>query len=249
MAAEPKAGATFSDCATCPQMVIVPAGTYQMGSPPNTAAAGANAGLARANADEFPQHKVTIAAFALGRTEVTQDQWHEIMGDYPAFNRGKTLPIESISWDEVQTFIAKLNAKTGKRYRLPSEAEWEYAARAGTTTLYSFGDDPGEIGRYAWFNGNSGSKAHPVAEKLPNAFGLYDMHGNVWEWLQDCYRPDYNGAPADGGTAPETPGCARVIRDGSGVDFPKALRVAERYSNRPDYRNGNLGFRLARSLP
>lgn len=230
-------------------MVVVPAGSFLMGSPPNTAAASANAGLARANPDEFPQHTVVIAAFALGKTEVTQEQWHAVMGNYPSFNRGRTLPVETISWDEVQTFITKLSAKTGKRYRLPSEAEWEYAARAGSTTVFSFGDDPAELGRHAWFNGNSGSKAHPVGEKLPNAFGLHDMHGNVWEWVQDCYRPNYTDTPLDGSPAPEIAGCARVIRDGSGVDFPKSLRPTERYSNRSDYRNGNLGFRLARTLP
>jgi formylglycine-generating enzyme required for sulfatase activity len=157
--------------------------------------------------------------------------------------------VETVSWDEAQTFVARLSAKTGKLYRLPTEAEWEYAARAGTTTVFSFGDDPAQLGLYAWFSDNSGKKAHPVGEKLPNAFGLHDMHGNVWEWVQDCYRPNYASAPDDGTAVPTEKNCTRVIRDGSGVDFPKSLRVAERYSNQPDYRNGNLGLRVARSLP
>lgn len=239
---------TFTDCAGCPEMVIVPAGTFTMGSPPNDVTANADAGLRRANADEFPQHKVTIKSFALGKYEITQDQWFALMGEYPSFNRGRTLPVETISWDEAQIFVQRLSAKTGKHYRLPTEAEWEYAARAGTTTLFSFGDDLTQLGRHAWYRDNSGAKAHPVGEKLPNPFGLNDMHGNVWEWTQDCTMPNYEGAPTDGSAAPETPNCARVIRDGSGVDIPKSLRVAERYSNTADYRNGNLGLRVARDL-
>ncbi len=238
----------LKDCATCPEMVVLPAGSYLMGSPPNDANANAGAGLRRANADEFPQHQVAVKAFALGKYEVTQEQWHEIMGEYPSFNRGRTLPVETVSWDEAQTYVARLSAKTGKHYRLPTEAEWEYAARAGTTTLFSFGDDPAQMDRYSWYRDNSGAKAHPVGEKLPNPFGLHDMHGNVWEWVQDCYTPTYDGASADGSAAPDKPNCPRVIRDGSGVDIPKSLRVAERYSNTTDYRNGNLGFRVARTL-
>jgi formylglycine-generating enzyme required for sulfatase activity len=231
-------------CAECPEMVVVPAGSFRMGSP-----AGPGPNGWAPNADEHPQHRVTIAAFELGRTEVTQAQWAAVMGAVPSFNRGAALPVETVSWDDVQIFIARLNERTGRRYRLPTEAEWEYAARAGTTTAFSFGDDPAAIGDFAWYGDNSGKKAHPVATKKPNPFGLNDMHGNVWEWVQDCYRPSYDGAPGDGGTVPDSPGCERVIRDGSGVDYPKSLRVAERYRNAPDYRNGNLGFRLARGLP
>jgi len=248
LAFAPSAGAApaeeFRDCADCPAMVIVPAGTFPMGSAPGPAANGW-----KPNADELPRHAVTLKSFALGKYEVTQAQWAAIMGDVPSFNRGATLPVETVSWDDVQTFIARLNAKTGKQFRLPTEAEWEYAARAGSETVFSFGDDVAQLDAHAWFGDNSGKKAHPVGEKLPNRFGVHDMHGNVWEWVEDCYRESYAGAPVDGSAAKGEPGCERVIRDGSGVDFPKSLRAAERYRNKPDYRNGNLGFRLALTLP
>ena len=244
IAAASAAPSEFKDCADCPIMVAAPAGEFHMGSAPGV---GVNGWVA--NADEQPQHRVVLPAFAIGKFEVTQAEWAAVMGPAPSFNRGASLPVETVSWDDAQAFIARLNAKTGKAYRLPTEAEWEYAARAGTTTAYSFGDDPGKLDVHAWYSDNSGKKAHPVGEKAPNRFGLHDMHGNVWEWVQDCYHPNYADAPADGRAAAERDGCERVIRDGSGVDYPKSLRVAERYKNRPDYRNGNLGFRLALSLP
>ena len=240
--AEPISGHEFRDCPDCPVMVVVPAGSFAMG-------AGAPANGWQPNADEYPQHVVTVPSFAIGKYEVTQAEWQAIMGDVPSFNRGATLPVETVSWDDAQAYLRKLNTKTGKAYRLPTEAEWEYAARGGTTTVYSFGDDPADLGRHAWYSDNSGKKAHPVGEKRPNPFGLHDMHGNVWEWIQDCYQPSYNDAPADGSAVADRGGCERVIRDGSGVDYPKSLRVAERYKNRSDYRNGNLGFRVALTGP
>ena len=234
-------------CAECTEMVVVPAGSYLMGSAVLDVASNPKAW--QPNTDELPQHNVFLKSFGLGKYEVTQDQWFAVMGSVPSFNRGGTLPVETVSWNDVQKFIAKLNEKTGQNYRLPTESEWEYAARAGSSTAFSFGDDPAQLDQYAWYSDNSGKKAHPVGEKVPNKFGLYDMHGNVWEWVQDCYAPTYVAAPADGSAVPERPGCERVIRDGSGVDFPKSLRAAERYKNNPDYSNGNLGFRLALTLP
>ena len=122
------------------------------------------------------------------------------MGDNPSYFTGDdNLPVERVSWDNVQRFITKLNDKEGtSKYRLPSEAEWEYACRAGTTTRYSFGDNESELGEYAWYSSNSDSQTHPVGQKRANPWGLYDMHGNVWEWVQDCWHDSYSGAPADG---------------------------------------------------
>jgi formylglycine-generating enzyme required for sulfatase activity len=154
----------------------------------------------------------------------------------------------NVSWDEAQRYVAWLSSMTGKSYRLLSEAEWEYAARAGTTTRYSFGDDEAELGQYAWYRENSNNRAHPVGEKMPNAFGVFDMHGNVWEWVEDCYHDAYEGAPVDGATW-TTGGCAaRVIRGGSWNDDPRNLRSAERDRDLAVDRASGLGFRVGRAL-
>jgi formylglycine-generating enzyme required for sulfatase activity len=161
------------------EFVLIPAGAFEMGSPSNEAGR---------DDDDGPIHQVTIKnAFYMGKYEVTQEQWRAVMGDNPSYFTGNdNLPVEQVSWDDVQEFIRKLNAKEGTdKYRLPSEAEWEYACRAGTTTRYSFGDSESRLGEYAWYTDNSGSKTHPVGQKKPNPWGLYDMHGNVWEWVLD----------------------------------------------------------------
>ena len=178
------------DCLACPDMVAIPAGSFEMGS-------------TTGSSDEQPVHRVNVPAFLLGRTEVTQGQWIAVMGGNPSkFKQcGLDCPVENISWIDAQTFAHKLSQKTGKTYRLPSEAEWEYAARAGSSGKWSFGDDASQLGQYAWFDANSNGKTHPVAKKKPNAFGLYDMHGNVYEWVQDVLWFDsqgYKGAPSDG---------------------------------------------------
>jgi formylglycine-generating enzyme required for sulfatase activity len=236
-------GTVFKDCADCPDMVVIPAGSYPMGSRPGP--------FSRPPADEQPRHAVTLESFALGKYEVTQEQWVAVMGGNPSFNNsGPTLPVEMVSWDDVQVFIRKLNAKTGKRYRLPTESEWEYAARAGSTSAYSFGDDVARLGQYAWFRGNSGNRTHPVGEKAANEFGLHDMHGNVWEWVEDCYKPNYVGAPTDGSAAPREDACDRVFRGGSWVsNLPDFLRSAYRYRFLQFIRLSYLGFRLAATLP
>jgi formylglycine-generating enzyme required for sulfatase activity len=168
---------------------LIPAGTFQMGSDEPQAVS-----------DEKPLHSVRISnAFYLGTTEVTQQQWKAIMGaDTNRSNfKGDDLPVETVSWNEVQEFIRKLNAKEGgEKYRLPTEAEWEYAARAGTTTAYSFGDEENQLGEYAWYDGNSGGKTHPVGRLKANDWGLHDMYGNVWEWAQDWYS-DYTAATTE----------------------------------------------------
>src|SRR5215470_8127223 len=157
------------------EFVLIPAGTFKMGS---------NTG----DPDERPVHQVTISkAFYMGKYEVTQDQWQAVMGTNPSALPGDAnRPVEQVAWNEAQAFISKLNAmEGGQLYRLPTEAEWEYAARAGSPSVYSFGNDPKQLGEYAWYRGNAEHRTHPVGQKKPNAWGLHDMLGNVWEWVQD----------------------------------------------------------------
>ena len=173
------------------------------------------------------------------------------MGNNPSSfgSCGDDCPVESVSWNDAQEFAQRLSQKTGKQYRLPSEAEWEYAARAGSSTKWSFGDSEYQLGDYAWFSANSQNKTQRVAQKRPNAFGLFDMHGNVWEWVQDCWHGDYSGAPTDGSAW--TAACsnnARVLRGGSCNYFPADLRSAIRGRSTPDYRLNGFGLRLARTL-
>ena len=171
------------------------------------------------------------------------------MGNNPSQNRGHALPVERVSWNDIQQFIAKLNQKTGQKYRLPSESEWEYAARAGTTTEWSFGDDESKLGNYAWFARNGGGRTQAVGQKLPNAFGLFDVHGNVWEWTQDCWHETYAGAPADGSAW--TTGCSgnyRVLRGGSWGNSPAILRSADRIWYIRGGQFSSFGFRLARDM-
>ena len=230
------AGVVVKDCAECPEMVVIPAGRFVMGSDANT--------------DEQPPHAVTIRSVLLGKTEVTQKQWVNVMGSNPSrFDACGDCPVENVTWLDTQHFIAKLNQKTGQKYRLPSEAEWEYAASAGTATEWSFGNDVSKLGNYAWYDKNSQGKTQIVGQKLPNSFGLFDVHGSVWEWTQDCWHETYSGAPTDG--SEWTTGCAgyhRVLRGGSWGDRPTGLRSTNRVRNFPAYRHIYIGFRLARDL-
>jgi formylglycine-generating enzyme required for sulfatase activity len=196
--------------------------------------------------DEGPVHHVTISeAFYLGKYEVTQKQWHEVMGDNPSHFKGDDLPVESVLWNDVQEFIKKLNEKEStNKYRLPSEAEWEYAARAGTTTRYFFGDDDSKLGDYAWYNENSGRKTHPVGKKEANPWGLYDVYGNVLEWVQDEWHDTYNGAQADGSAWVYGVGVIRVIRGGSWFSGARTCRSANRNCSAPGDRYHYLSFRL-----
>ena len=243
------AGTFVKDCAECPEMVVLPSGGFWMGSPdPGPDPFNNEKPKAIGTQDERPQRRVQIQSFAIGKYEVTQEQWFAVMGNNPSANKGRTLPVEQVSWDDIQQFIVKLNERTGQKYRLPSESEWEYAARAGTTTEWSHGNDESKLGNYAWYNRNSGGKTQSVGQKLPNAFGLFDMHGNVWEWTQDCWHETYAGAPTDGSAW--TTGCAendRVLRGGSWYISPAYLRSAFRIRNIPGYRGDGIGFRLART--
>jgi formylglycine-generating enzyme required for sulfatase activity len=200
--------------------------------------------------DERPLHQVRLSPFAIGKTEVTQAQWKAVMGNNPSRFKGDDLPVESVSWEDVNEFIKRLTQKTGLQFRLPTEAEWEYAARAGKNTEYSFGDDEKQLGDYAWFYENSGSETHPVGQKKPNDFGLFDMHGNVWEWCSDWYSNSYyeeckRQGTVDDPVGPST-GSNRVLRGGGWYGDAVSCRSAYRDGSAPGFRYGHLGFRLVR---
>ncbi|MFH0871186.1 MAG: SUMF1/EgtB/PvdO family nonheme iron enzyme [bacterium] len=230
-------GKTYRDRTTGMELVLIPAGRFTMGSP---------ASESGRNSDEGPQHEVQITRpFYLGKYEVTQAQWRAIMGNNPSGFQGcDDCPVEQVSWNDIQEFIRRLNEKAGRTgYRLPTEAEWEYACRAGSQTAYSFGDDPGSLEWFAWYSKNSDSKTHPVGQKRPNAWGFHDMQGNVWEWCQDWHGNYASGLVSD----PTGPGSGsdRVIRGGSWYLDPGYLRASSRYGFRPSYRYASYGFRLA----
>lgn len=167
---------------------------------------GCGLGDNQCSSDEKPSHRVTIQPFLIGKYEVTQAQFQRFRKDYTYQKGEENLPAANITWFGAKGFCEHFG------YRLPTEAEWEYAARAGTRTRYSFGDDESKLGEYAWYDKNSGHRAHPVGTCQPNSWGLYDMHGNVWEWVQDCYHDNYSSAPTDG-SAWEVANCQqRVLR-------------------------------------
>jgi len=208
----------------------IPAGQFDMGSNSST------------SFDQNPVHQVTISrVFELQKTEVTQAQWTAVMGSNPSHFRGDSLPVEQVSWNDVQEFIRRLNAADrGKNYRLPTESEWEYACRAGST-----GSQYGEIDAIAWYDANSEHRTHPVAEKEPNAWGLYDMLGNVWELCAD-WKGAYPAGPVTDPSGPPT-GYYRVSRGGGWFDTRPAVNATFRSSPEPNYRGSSLGFRLARN--
>jgi len=246
-----KPGATFKECAEdCPEMVVVPAGDFMMGSPPNEVGH---------DSDEGPQHKVVFARpFAVSKFEVTFDDWDACVayGDCDphvsdsGWGRGPQ-PVINVSWGDAKRFVAWLSMVTGRTYRLLTEAEWEYAARAGTTTAYFWGD---EIGKDNANCSRCGSRwddrqTAPVGSFPANAFVLHDMHGNVWEWAEDCIHYTYKGAPTDGSAWIAGGDCSRrVVRGGSWDHDPWYLRSAERGGYASGDRYDHLGFRVARTL-
>jgi len=236
-------GTIIKDCPECPEMVVLPSGSFMMGSPPNPFS---NLELKSIGLpDEKPQHLVSIQSFAIGKYEVTQEQWYAVMGNSPSENKGRNLPVEQVSWDDVRQFISKLNLKTGQKYRLPSEAEWEYAARAGSETAYPFGDSDSELQTYAWFSAIA-DKTNMVGSKRPNQFGLFDMLGNVWEWTEDCWHDNYLGAPLDGKAWDAVCNASgRLLRGGSWFNEPPYFRVAFRIRFPAHTRDRTIGFRLA----
>jgi formylglycine-generating enzyme required for sulfatase activity len=232
------------------EMMPIPAGTFVMGSPNDEEGR---------DDEEGPQTTVTITKpFWLGKTEVTQSQWKVVMGNNPSISKGDDLPVEQVSWDDAVSFCKKLNEMkrdtlpAGYHYTLPTEAQWEYACRAGTTTRFSYGNDTGysQLGSYAWNKANSSNKTHPVAEKLPNGWGLYDMHGNVYEWCLDWYD-DYIGGsvsdPQGPQSGPTWTNSTRVNRGGGWFDAASYCRSSFRGRNWPGSTYVHLGFRVALS--
>ena len=221
------------------KIVLIPAGKFLMGSPD---------GEKERSTDEGPQRQVSVTkALYVGVTEVTQEQYEALMGKNPSNFKGAKNPVEQVSWNDAVEFCKKLSEKTGRKVRLPTEAEWEYACRAGSKTRFCFGDDDTDLRDYAWYTANSGSKTQPVGEKKPNAWGLHDMHGNVWEWCSDYYAESYANAKNEDPQGPGS-GSSRVLRGGGWYIIPAHCRSAHRTWHAPDYRHGNFGFRVAVDL-
>ncbi|OFW42014.1 MAG: hypothetical protein A3J29_00525 [Acidobacteria bacterium RIFCSPLOWO2_12_FULL_67_14b] len=245
----PRPGDVFKDCAECPEMVVVPAGSFVMGSPASEAG--------RIGA-EGPTHPVTIARpFAVDRYEVTFAEWDACVAGrgcngYRPDDRGRDRgrrPVVWVSWDDARAYVAWLTRRTGKPYRLLTEAEWEYAARAGTTTPWSCGARERCLGSVAWHWYNQELRTQLVGGKAANAFGLFDMHGNVWEWVVDCWHDSYAGAPEDGSAWMAGGDCRQGIpRGGSWLSHPWDVRSAARGTVSTSYRDFFNGFRIARRL-
>jgi formylglycine-generating enzyme required for sulfatase activity len=220
-----------------PEMVFVEGGTFMMGC---TAEQDSDC-----EGKEKPAHQVTLSDFYIGKYEVTQAQWKAVMGDNPSAFEGDSLPVERVSWDDVQEFIRKLNVRTGMNYRLPTEAEWEFAARGGTQSKRYTYSGSHTVDDVAWHYGNSGNKTHAVGGKQANELGIYDMSGNVWEWCSDWY--DSYSSSLQTNPAGATDGFYRVNRGSSGGGIIGSVRVSNRGSSSPDFYGYFLGFRLARS--
>jgi formylglycine-generating enzyme len=279
----PKAGNIFRDCPSCPEMVVIPSGSFDMGSP------GSEAGRDK---DEGPVHRVNVATFALGKTEITRGQFaafvnktnystgdkcwtfeggkfEERSGNWSklGYSQDDKHPVACINWNDAKAYAEWMSRMTGKQYRLPTEAEWEYSARGNTSTARYWGDNPDEACGYAnaadktaqtqilkassWSVHNcmdGFAYTAPVGSFKTNAFGLNDMLGNVWEWTEDSYHHNYNGAPTDG-SAWQGDGAERVLRGGSWNNGPRDVRAAVRDRNKPAHRFSIFGFRLARMLP
>ena len=219
------------------QMVRVEGGAFTM---------GCTSEQENCNDDEKPTRRVEVESFEIGKYEVTQELWEAVMGENPsAFADCPQCPVETVSWDDIQAFLGKLNAGGGQ-YRLPSEAEWEYASRGGRLSegyQYAGSNNWAEV---AWYYENSNNSTNPVGQKQANELGLYDMSGNVREWVQDCWHDSYGGAPGDG-RAWEDENCVRrVMRGGSWYGKPSYVRSANRFWYPKNFRNNNLGFRIVR---
>jgi formylglycine-generating enzyme required for sulfatase activity len=275
-------GAVFRDCSNCPEMVVIAASTFTMGSSMvDKSWAASHGGNLESVADESPQHIVSIQSFALGRYDVTRGEyaafvqetgfplgdgcgpdsfkWNKQAGvswQTPGISQTERDPVVCVSWHDARAYISWLNGKVhrpaspaGGPYRLPTESEWEYAARAGTTTRFWWGDDDSGASGHAWHKSNSGGHTQPVGSMPPNSFGLYDMAGNVWQWTEDCYADDYTESPADGHAAETGDACLRVDRGSSWLYPVWLLRSATRERNPADYRDIIMGFRVARTAP
>jgi formylglycine-generating enzyme required for sulfatase activity/imidazolonepropionase-like amidohydrolase len=274
--------ASYRDCPDCPELVVLPAGTFTMGSPTSEKNWAVSRGAAPASvSDEAPQHRVSVRSVALGKYDVTRGEYAAFVratghpdGDgcghdgakwnklpnaswrNPGFAQSDRDPVVCVSWHDARAYIAWLNTRvhtpgspaTDGRYRLPAESEWEYAARAGTTAAFWWGDKDVDVGDHAWYESNADAQTHPVGGKPANAFGLHDMAGNVWQWTEDCYADDYTGAPSNGSAAEAPANCMRVDRGGSWLYPSWLLRSATRERNPADYRDVVMGFRVAKTL-
>lgn len=216
------------------EMVEVRGGTFRMGA---TSEQGGDA-----CDNERPVHNVTLDSYYIGKTEVTQALWKAVMGSNPSHFQGDNLPVECVSWGDCQTFIEKLNALTGKSFRLPTEAEWEFACRGGNKSRGNKYSGSNDLNRVAWYGDNSGSRTHTVATKLPNELGIYDMSGNVWEWCADWYD-GYSGKALSNPSGP-TSGSGRVNRGGSWINFARFCRTSDRVGNHATRLASYLGLRL-----
>lgn len=219
------------------KMVAVDGGVFTMGATPEQGY--------EINDNEKPAHDVSLDDFMIGETEVTQELWYAVMGNNPSGFNGEHLPVENVSWDDCQVFLRKLNAKTGKHFRLPTEAEWEYAARGGRNshhTRYAGSDDLSSVG---WYGDYDNGTTHPVAQKEPNELGLYDLSGNVYEWCQDCLQNDYYGKSPYQNPCNENNSSCRVHRGGTWGSVPDRCRVAFRAIDKPNFKSHFIGLRLA----
>ncbi len=228
-------GQTFRDCAECPEMVVIPPGSFEMGS---------NDG----KPDEKPVHRVNIQySFAVGKYEVTQAEWRAVMGSNPSQFLGDRNPVEQVSWSDAKEFVRKLTAKTGHTYRLLSESEWEFVARAGARTRSWCGDSESCLSSVAVYGDNAGAQTAPVGTKGANAFGIHDTAGNVWEWTEDCWNDNYDRAPTDGKENTNGDCYSRVHRGGSWHYLPESPLAGRRWIS-AEFRDCRLGFRVARDL-
>jgi formylglycine-generating enzyme required for sulfatase activity len=227
------------------EMVRVEADTFQMGCGDNAEGVVTNKGCAEAENSEKPVHAVSLNSFYIGKYEVTQQQWMDVMGSNPSrLTNCDKCPVESVSFKDIQEFLQKLNSKSSKKYRLPTEAEWEYAARGGHKIqefAYSGSNKAEEV---AWFSLNSGNKTHPVGEKTPNSLGIYDMSGNVWEWCSDFYDETFYGrSPVNNPKGPPS-GDFNILRGGSWLGPSSKCRVSSRKWEMPNQKSDSHGFRL-----
>jgi formylglycine-generating enzyme required for sulfatase activity len=228
--------------------IWIPPGSFYMGTAKSPSElVQMYEGSASLYSPEYPRHLVTITrGFWMSQTEITQKQWVDIMGYNPSYHKGDNLPVENLSWNDCQKFIEKINKLGAGTYRLPTEAEWEYACRAGSSSEFCFGDNPQDLDNYGWHVFNSNYQTQPVKQKQPNAWGLYDMHGNVWEWCQDWYDAEYyKNSPQYDPTGPAT-GEYKVLRGGTCLRSPARCRSAFRSWNAPDLTMPDQGFRICR---
>ena len=220
------------------EMIAVEGGTFTMGA---TAEQGSDV-----DRDESPTHQVALSSYMIGKTEVTQELWEAVMGSNPSFFfLFKNRPVENVSWDDCQVFINKLNGLTGKSFRLPTEAEWEYAARGGKKSKGYKYSGSNTIDDVAWYDTNSAGTTHPVASKAPNELGLYDMSGSVWEWCSDWYSSTYYSSSSQNNPTGPASGSYRVFRGGCCFNFARDCRSSIRSGSPPTGRNRNIGLRLA----